>query len=163
MSTPRSPLDDLDISKPLVLEFFAVFSRFEYALKATGYDKVDSYKNILPNWKKFSSDAAPWFIKVPEEYEQSIAYLLENPPCRQIKRDGAPAEWSVQAYSSQTPNAVRILDAVKTVRNNLFHGGKHTPHSPPGRDEELIKSSLAVLSYCLVCFDDLRIEYEGGY
>jgi hypothetical protein len=163
VSTPRSPLDGLDISKPLVLEFFVVFSRFEFALKEVGYNTVDHYKNLLPDWKKFSSDAAPWFITIPEEYEQAIAYLLGNPPCRQIKRTGAPIEWLVQTYSAQTTNAVRILDAVKTVRNNLFHGGKHTPHSPPGRDEELIKASLTVLRYCLVCADALRIEYEGGY
>lgn len=45
----------------------------------------------------------------------------------------------------------RLLLYVRTVRNNLFHGGKYEsgPVSDPSRDEELIRSCLLVIDVLL--------------
>jgi hypothetical protein len=72
VSTPRSPLDGLDISKPLVLEFFAVFSRFEFALKEVGYNTVDHYKNLLQIGRNFH----PMLPHGSSQYPKSMSKLL---------------------------------------------------------------------------------------
>lgn len=158
----QSPLHHLQVPKELVLDFFAVFSRFEHALKSTGYWKKDTRGNVTPDWKRFSADAVAWFDVTPEGVDQAIMYLLRSPPYRQIVKLGT-LDWEVQTVNVEDSPAVSVLEAVKIVRNNLFHGGKHMPHSAPGRDERLLKASLEVLYYCLSCSDLLRIEYEGGY
>jgi len=46
------------------------------------------------------------------------------------------------------PGAGRVaqeVNAAARVRNNLFHGGKHTPETAPGRDELLVRSALTLL------------------
>jgi hypothetical protein len=46
---------------------------------------------------------------------------------------------------------------VRTVRNNLFHGGKSPsrPISEPARDQRLLESSLVVLHECLALNESL--------
>ena len=44
----------------------------------------------------------------------------------------------------------QVLDLIRRVRNNLFHGGKfNDAHSGPGRNELLLRHSLAILHRCL--------------
>lgn len=51
---------------------------------------------------------------------------------------------------------------VRTVRNNLFHGGKHLPggESEPVRNERLVRSSLVLLRECAQLVDDVREAYD---
>ncbi len=155
----QSPLQHLQVSKELVLEFFAVFSRFEHALKATGYWKKDKHGNVTPDWKGFSSFAHAWFDVTPDGVHHAIVYLLGLPPHRQIVKHGT-LDWEVQTFNAEDSPAVAVLEAVKIVRNNLFHGGKHTPHSPPGRDEKLVRSALCMLRACLKQDRQLAAAYE---
>lgn len=67
--------------------------------------------------------------------------------------------WRALAFPNLS-EAHKALLAVRTVRNNLFHGGKHTPHSPPGRDENLVKASIAILQWCLSVHVEVRDDYE---
>jgi len=46
---------------------------------------------------------------------------------------------------------------IRSVRNNLFHGGKHAAagvHEAPERTEQLLRSSLVVLEECLALAPD---------
>lgn len=158
----QSPFDNLNIEKELVIDYFAVFSRFEHALKVTGYRKRGSYDAVNADWTRFSGDACPWFNAIPEALNDAVNYLLQHPPYQQVIKQGA-LDWKLRTFKEEDTVATRVLEAVKTVRNNLFHGGKHMPHSPPGRDERLIKACLEVLYYCLDCSEQVRIEYTGGY
>lgn len=115
-----SPFDGLQIQRELVCEFFAVFSRFEFTLKETGFLRVVNGR-ATPAWRQYGTS-------------------LSNPPQVQIGRE----TWAHAPLRGKTRIA-QALDAVTRVRNNLFHGGKHTPHSPPGRDEKLIRTSLTLL------------------
>jgi hypothetical protein len=54
----------------------------------------------------------------------------------------------------------KFFDAICRVRNNLFHGGKHTPHSPEGRDEKLVWCALTVLVAYLEQDDEMRDNFE---
>ena len=153
-----SPLDNINVPKELVLEFFAVFSRFEHALKSRGFVFNDRHDNALVDWGKFIREATPWFENPREDVAESVNYLVNEPPYRQVMQHQS-IEWERRNYPAGTPNAALILEAVKTVRNNLFHGGKHAPHSPAGRDERLIRSCLDVLYHCLDRDDSLNSEY----
>ena len=81
--------------------------------------------------------------------------MVDEPPLVQTAKD----QWTVKNLHGGTP-IEQAIDAIRRVRNNLFHGGKHTPHSPPGRDARLLRSSLMLLYACLEQDGNLRDTFE---
>ncbi|WP_145930967.1 hypothetical protein [Immundisolibacter cernigliae] len=153
-----SPFEGLQLSQELVCEFFAVFSRFEFALKDSGF--IRAHKgHAEPAWRDFSASIAATFsVTARSPLDSAIAFLLGEPPMVQVSR----CDWEHKRLHGNT-DTERALDAVIRVRNNLFHGGKYTPHSPPGRDEALVRASLAVLYACLEQDESLRNTYEQNF
>ena len=49
------PLDQLHMPEELACEFLAVFSRFEYALKSTGYAEGNG-DSLRAAWNRFGRD-----------------------------------------------------------------------------------------------------------
>lgn len=155
----RSPFDDLEIDGTLVSEFFAVFARFEYAMKASHYCRSDGWNNAVPDWRALKQDLGPALENRPnEDLTRAMAFLLDAPPLVQKCVGGTPDFQEVPLAGCS--NGAKALEAAKRVRNNLFHGGKHTPHSPPARDTELIEAALCVLQHCLEVDEYLAGEYE---
>ena len=155
----KSPFDDLQFDAALVCEFFGVVARFEYAMKATTYCTGDRYGNALPNWRELKEKLGQPISEVEASPAvEAIAYLLEEPPQVQMYVDGR-VEF-VQLELDGENSGAKAIDAAKRVRNNLFHGGKHTPHSPPERDTRLIKASMAVIEACLSVNEALNTEFE---
>lgn len=151
----RSPFDGLRVPTELVCEFFGVFSRFEFALKEMGL-LIPKARRAEPDWCRFEGEAAKWLAVEPgSNLDAAITYLNEAPPYVQMRDDG----WQPRPLCGNTATA-RALDAVRRVRNNLFHGGKHTPHSPARRDEKLVRCALAVLMACLEQDGELRARFE---
>lgn len=150
-----SPFEGLQLPESLACEFFAVFSRFEFTLKESGFIRKDQQR-VEPAWWSFAERVSGYLcIKPNSELWEAVQYLTSEIPQVQISQD----EWSPIPLHGKT-QIENSIDAVIRVRNNLFHGGKHTPHSPPGRDEKLVCSSLAVLYACLEQNDKLRQIYE---
>jgi hypothetical protein len=52
-----SILDLLNVPRALTLEFMATFTRFEFALKKSGYARGDE-SQVTPNWDVFANDVA---------------------------------------------------------------------------------------------------------
>jgi hypothetical protein len=153
--TVRSPFDGLRIPQDIVCEFFAVFSRLEFTLKEMGF-VTDRFGRAHPDWNRFSREAGTWLRVVPEsEVTEAIEYLTSEPPQVQT----AQLTWRPAPLAGTAP-VERALHAVTRVRNNLFHGGKHTPHSPEGRDEMLVRSSLQLIYACLEQNEGLRVTFE---
>lgn len=149
-----SPFKGLQLSEQLVCEFFAVFSRFEFVLKENNYIR-ENVRPIEPAWWKFGIFASSYLEVENAELVAAIDYLTSNIPLIQLdKREWVPKQLHGNNQIEQA------IEAITRVRNNLFHGGKHTPHSPTGRDEALIKASLCVLYECLKQNDELRNTYE---
>jgi hypothetical protein len=150
-----SPFDGLDLPQALACEFFAVFSRFEFTLKESGFIRTNrGYAE--PAWRDFSSSIKKSLqVDVGSDLESAIAYLVDKPPFVQTAKD----QWTAKDLHGAT-SIEQALDATTRIRNNLFHGGKHTPHSPHGRDERLIRSSLKLLYACLEQNGNLRNTYE---
>ena len=101
-------------------EFFYWFSRFEFALKENRF-----LKNPIPG-----SRAEPgWgqLVKAYEgDYELSAAgsQLVAEAPRRQIVGQHE-LEFVLVGLDDQPSELARVVRLLKTVRNNLFHGGKH--------------------------------------
>lgn len=155
----KSPFDDLQIDPALVCEFFATFARFEYAMKATRYCKADRYHNAVPDWISLRGDlGGPLTASQDIQTQWAIAYLAAEPPLvQQWVND--ELQWRAIALSGVDVGGSAI-EAIRRVRNNLFHGGKHTPHSPADRDSKLINASLLVLKACLTLSPELKREFE---
>lgn len=82
----NSPLDHLYLSPDLAFEFWAVFSRMEYALKASGF--VTSYdkhgEKVLTCWSNFAKKYETSFDpKSNDELNEAVNYLIKNPPRKQ--------------------------------------------------------------------------------
>ena len=88
----------------------------------------------------------------------AIALLTRDPPKLQSFADG----W--QSLPLRGANAIaQAIDAATRVRNNLFHGGKHTPEAEPGRDEQLVRAALTLLVALVeLCPTDLPGAYNHG-
>jgi hypothetical protein len=153
--TVRSPFDGLRIPRELVCEFFAIFARLEFALKEEGFIQ-QGRKRAYPDWDRFAKEAVAFLHILPGSgAAAAVEYLNSNPPEVQT----ATLTWEKAPLAGDAP-VERALHAVTRVRNNLFHGGKHTPHSPEGRDEKLVVCSLQLMYACLEQNGRLRATFE---
>ena len=143
--------------RELAISFIAVFSRFEYALKAANYvdDKqqvrdADGNKRKLakPDWGKFASELGEERIRKSEkddpQFRKAVYYLTTYPPNTQVVGD---PRWVKK--KAATGHSRELLERVREVRNNLFHGGKEWPYPGTERDRNLLLGGIIVLSKCL--------------
>lgn len=144
----------------LVLELFEKFSRFEYALKQVGFLRKGQYAQ--PSWRKFSLelDKTP----IPREDRSKFAFLLENPPRIQIREKGNKLGWSAQPNDEDRVYTYAFLiEMVGRVRNNLFHGGKHSRGHMIGseKDEKLLRVSIDLLDFAATKNKQVLSYYEN--
>lgn len=155
----KSPFESLRMPPELACEFFALFSRFEFALKTAADGRFRRKRTELaePAWRTFAEVAGKRIPVVPDsELDRAINYLNENPPEVQL----ASGVWTERPLHGDTPLA-RAIDAAGRTRNNLFHGGKYGLDSPDGRDEQLVRASITVLVASLGADLDVQWLFEG--
>lgn len=147
------------IDPELVTYFFLVFSRFEYALKRVGFVWKNNKGHVQSDWKKFArsieSDYEP---HATQELSETVAYLCSWPPQRQIVKEDGSLGWEAFRRKKNQTEVSWLLDTVKMVRNNLFHGVKHMEE--PARNNKLLESSLIVLGACLRWSPEVEEVYE---
>lgn len=155
------------INTKLVTDFFLVFSRFEYALKRAEFvfeskarhDNPDDSGRANPDWRRFSESIESFYDPHDSpQLAEAIDYLLSRPPQCQVVKQGGSLGWRPLEKRKNQTEVDWLLDTVKMVRNNLFHGGKHMEE--PARDNKLLKSSLIVLEACLRWNPDVKKVYE---
>ena len=150
------PFAGLAVARELACEFFAVFSRFEYALKECGFLR-NSRGRVEPDWDSYRSSIEHQLALEPDSaISKAIKYLTDMPPNVQIGR----REWSDEPVLKGNTAFGQAISATQRVRNNLFHGGKHTPQEIAGRDELLVCSALEVLKGCLEIDENVRSAYN---
>ena len=82
--------------------------------------------NALPDWRELKEKLGQPVSEIEtDRVVTAIAYLLEEPPQVQMYVDGRP-EFVERELDGENSGA-QAIEAAKRVRNNLFHGGKHTP------------------------------------
>lgn len=114
--------DDIDNQlKDASFEFFYWFSRFEFALKENKCLKSQKPgANAEPNWKKFQSDHKTEYVASTEARE-----LIGLHPKRQYVAEHGELEWKPVGISHCNNDLCKVVAMLCTIRNNLFHGGKH--------------------------------------
>ncbi len=130
-----------------VLAFFLIFSRFEYALKCAKFISPDDRKNAKPDWNDFSKKIDNHLTNRKNECREladAIDYLNNTPPRRQIVRNGTLGWKAVKPHRNDTDG---LIESVKRIRNNLFHGGKYPLDLD--RDIRLISCATIVLKHLL--------------
>lgn len=151
------------LTNELLLEFFLVFSRFEYAMKAAGWTKPKAGA-AEPDWQRLINVVNAQDATITRPLLEAGAYLLSSPPKEQIRRSDGSLEWSPVRCDDDARLVACMLWGVKRVRNNLFHGGKFEllgKLSP--RNWQLVESSLRVLERLLevpVCEPIRRLYFE---
>lgn len=144
------------VSKDLLLEFFLTFSRFEYALNATGWHKrrpmtPPDWPKAEPDWDRFAISLRDAFNStLKDDLLRACAFANDCPPNQQVlKNDGIA--WETPVRPASESEVEFLLRMVRCVRNNLFHGGKYNNevHESRDRTEALLRHSLTILSACL--------------
>ena len=145
----------------LVFKFFAVFSRFEYSLKRTSFLKKST--RAEPDWDAYANTLCGQFVAVTDaQFRVSCAYLKDEPPKQQVVAENQLL-WRETAQGSRESEEQYILRLVRTVRNNLFHGGKY-PYpfgliDDVARNRGLLEASIVVLEQCLALSPAVRAVF----
>ncbi len=106
-----------------MFEFFAFFSRFEYALKRAGFLKNGD--KAEPCWDRFANSVRNrLFTKADSEFQAGREYLMRKPPDTQVVVNGGLG-WRSTPKGDGESDEQYLLRLVRIVRNNLFHGGKY--------------------------------------
>lgn len=153
----------LHMPQDLAIEFMATFSRLEYALKAAGY--AIGHRNMVEaHWDKFANQIDDQFEQIEtEKLIKAKSLLLDRPPRKQVfSQSDLRVMFREQNVDIKQRKTQQLLVFVRTVRNNLFHGGKYLPtgEQENGRNEDLVKASLQVLQACIALDERVRERYE---
>src|SRR5688572_22174407 len=101
-------------------DFFYWFSRFEFALKEHGYLKWNKPgAPAVPSWREFQRKHGDTYVPSPAARE-----LLKLHPKQQVVGTG-DLDWIPVDVSKCSTELCKLVLMLTTVRNNLFHGGKH--------------------------------------
>jgi len=137
----------------LAWRFFVFFSRFEYALKSTpAYLGHGRYKDAQPGWKAFATvNDEKFWVGVPPDVLKAVQYFQEKPPRIQTVGEDDRLTWADPWAEAGSTELWRLLQAVRHVRNNLFHGGKFAGGrmAEPSRDRELLGHAITILNACV--------------
>jgi len=145
-----------EVDKDLLLNFFLTFSRFEYALKSSGFFKrhhpaPPRRPEAEPDWDRFAVSLRRSFdLGATIELQEACDYLLDSPPNKQIIIDDGVA-WETPVRLDNHTDIEFLIRMIRRVRNNLFHGGKYNigVHEDAQRTEKLLRCALIVLQSCL--------------
>ena len=143
----------------LLLTFFLTFSRFEYALKASGFFKRPKTRRndplrppeAKPDWDRFAVSLRSAFQPDrTKPLRRACEFISDSPPWKQVIINDA-VTWETPVRPAQESEIEFLLRMVRCIRNNLFHGGKHNigVHEDTERTEMLLRSSLTILEECL--------------
>lgn len=137
----RDKVDD-ELSE-LAFDFFFAFSRFEFALKENGYLRDHTPDAVaLPGWSEFVAEFSAAY-KVSAEAQE----LLKASPEQQVVGNHDALSWRAVDLSRSNSELDSVVKLLKTIRNNLFHGGKHSAAGwdDVPRTKTLLQSGLVVL------------------
>jgi hypothetical protein len=142
---------------PSAVRFFAIFSRFEFALKATDYLGTGRIgREVKADWQKFASSIGVSDVFGRLEQDADARYLVRFPPKIRVVDNGRLV-WSTT--TPQVKNLPDVCGMILRVRNNLFHGDKSGGGSE--RDEQLLIASIRALELMLEANDRVRDAYHS--
>jgi len=129
--------------RDLIFDFFFRFSRFESALKERGFLQWEKPGDkAAPSWRKFAAEH-----RAAYEPNAAALALIEARPKIQVIGDNGELDFVDEQIADNVAAIDRVITYAHTVRNNLFHGGKHGGDGwdNPDRMRLLLKSTIGVL------------------
>ncbi len=152
--------DDIDQDlRNLAFDFFYWFSRFEFALKERRFLKNETIgARAKPSWEKFATAYRADYI-----VSAAAAALIEEKPRRQIVGDPEHG-FEDLSFLPEATDLDRVVAYANTVRNNLFHGGKHghDQWDDPARMQRLLELTITVLAE-LAALGEFGGDYDRYY
>jgi hypothetical protein len=145
----------MNVTGEVALEFLRTFARCEYALKAIPeFCGGPQGGSAVAKWDEFANVIADVLNAHPNIDDRTRQLLLVEPPMKQIRRGGI-ATFEPVPWGTANPGS-RLLESVRRVRNNLFHGGKEVGERARGHDQLLVEAALAVLRVAMTCRPDVE-------
>ncbi|MGA3132458.1 MAG: hypothetical protein ABSD59_16765 [Terracidiphilus sp.] len=144
----RFPVPPPFPARDLIFQFFWSFATFECAMKRAGLCKAGPYHMAEPNWRAFEEGIRETALG-SESFKVAAKALIELAPKCQVV-DAGKLGWET-AEQGQADVVGYALFLLRTVRNNLFHGGKYEHGGPiqdVARDTEILTVALALLGEC---------------
>lgn len=142
---------DRDVNR---LKFFVAFSLLEFALKECIRLKRGRFAS--PNWDEFARREPDLRLSTDPATADAVRYVLAEPPDVERVLNGRAV---FQAEELLGVGNGAICEALKRIRNNLFHGGKE-PYTK--RDERLVGAGLQIIEGFLSVHDDLKAAFLSG-
>lgn len=141
--------------------FFREFARYEYCLKVTGFRKGTNTR-VEADWYKYAGEFVSLIESPSKELNESISYLINNPPKKQVLKDGLLC-WSNVLPDHRNKSEI-VFSLICRIRNNLFHGGKFNGEwFSPQRSKELIEHALIILRTCGKSHSTVLKAYNGQH
>lgn len=141
-------------------EFFYWYSRFEFALKESGFLKNEQVgATAEPDWEKFREKFKGTYKASP-----SAAKLITMHPKKQVVEAGSSLSWKPVGIDHCNTDLCKLVTMLSAVRNNLFHGGKHGDNEVDDlkRNIDLLEASRVVLNE-LAAFAGFEADYTRYY
>ncbi len=147
-----------DALRELCFSYFYWFSRLEFALKENDFGSPGRFGEAQVDWRKYIDTCASDF-KAPREGRK----LLADPPKWQTYQNGR-CGWQELNLDREATELGKVVLIAKTIRNNLFHGGKasQADWDDPGRNLFLLRNGKAVLDV-LAKTADIESDYLRRY
>lgn len=149
-----------DELKELAFDFFYWFSRFEFSLKENKFLKYERVGvSAEPGWDRFIERYSELF-----KHTEQTQLLLILDPKRQSIGVGSCVEWSKVDLNNCPSELCKVVRLLKTVRNNLFHGGKHSAEGwdEPDRTKQLLSNGKMILDQ-LIEMAGFEADYTRYY
>ncbi|MCU7886555.1 MAG: hypothetical protein KZQ82_20385 [Candidatus Thiodiazotropha sp. (ex Lucinoma annulata)] len=145
--------------KELVYKFFLYFSRFEFALKKSGFVCAGHRNSAQVDWNKFHQTYSSDYVIDTDEGD-----LLEHPPEVQVYIDQT-ISFSNLTFPNNSSNLKKLTLALRFMRNNLFHGGKYggKDWDDKARLSFLLTHGIHSLERMVELNVDVKVHFYGSY
>ncbi|MBL4829424.1 MAG: hypothetical protein JKY55_06015 [Aliivibrio sp.] len=156
------------LDKDLVYEFLVVFLRLEYAAKMNEFvvplAEGEQERKLTVLWEDVSDQIEEnWTVALREDDELKNAadYYDTYPPEKQIlTTDGIEFK---NTEIQNVASSLKLLLAVRRVRNNLFHGGKASKSENVERSSALLRNGITIILGAVQCNVDLSMHFHEDY
>jgi len=141
----------------LCSDFLMLYSRFEYALKESGY--LQGRGNAMASMKDFLTNIEDHFNpEVDNNLNHSVNYILNHPPRKQMKLDERLV-WRDQEFNGSLIQ--ELGEYVRRIRNSLMHGAKfHGQIREGGRNWRLLTSAMFIVEHWINLDDSVRDSFR---
>jgi len=144
----------------LAFDFFYWFSRFEFALKENKYLKDHSEgATASPGWDEFVKNHSDAY-----QVSAEAQAILDARPEQQVVGANDELAWRATNLVNCKSDLAQVVRLLQTVRNNLFHGGKHggAGWDDPARTKLLLTCGIQVLRQ-FANLGGIEADYEQIY